>query len=221
MTRSFPWRRLTAGLVATILATGCQDFQRQREMQLERQRDEARTLARQRAEQIETLSEQVRTQRQQIKTLQALGEKRLDRLFTVAGIQIGRHSGGVNQDEPPGQDAVKIFLSPTDAEGHVLKAAGDVKVQLYDLAMPKDKTLYAEYAFPVDTIGEHWSGGLLANHYSFLCPWPNGRPPAHSELTLRVEFTDYLTGRSFDAQKAIRLDLPPAALKTPRTSSTP
>ena len=140
---------------------------------------------------------------EQIRTLQALGDKRMDLLFSVSDITIGKYTAGVDLDDKDGQDGVRVYLTPIDRDGHALKAAGSVKIQMFDLAAKEN--MVAECNFPVERISEQWSGGFMAYHYRFDCPW--GKQPEHDELTVRVEFTDYLTGKTFTAQKVCRLKL--------------
>ena len=63
-----------------------------------------------------------------------LHPKRLEKLFHVKSINLGRHTGGTDMDGKPGDDGIKVFLLPTDAEGSVIKVAGSVTIQLFDLA---------------------------------------------------------------------------------------
>lgn len=160
------------------------------------------------------LRAQAAADRKQIEALLDLGGKRLEKLYHVTTVKLGGHTGGIDQDGRPGHDAVKVFLEPMDQDGNVIKAAGEVTIQLFDLAA-KD-ALVAQYAFGVDEVRKHWSGGFLAYHYSFVCPWPQGRAPQHDQITVRVVFRDYLTGKQFTAQsdKPCRILLPgPAAAK--------
>ncbi|MBN1942030.1 MAG: hypothetical protein JW849_01935 [Phycisphaerae bacterium] len=211
-------RRIVLGVILALGAlAGCENLSYQREVDAEKQRDAALAHADELAKQVVELSAEVETRKKQIETLQNLGEKRMENVFTVASIEIGRHSGGIDVDKEPGQDAVRVFLRPLDKDGHVLKAAGDVKIQLFDLAQPEDKTLFAEYTYSVKDIGKYWAGGLLANQYSFQCPFPDDSPPEHPEINLRVTFTDYLTGRSFTSQKLLKISLPPKETPTPQT----
>lgn len=157
------------------------------------------------------LHAQAAANRKQIESLLDLGDKRLEKLYPVTALKLGSHTGGIDQDGRPGHDAVKVFLEPIDQDGNVIKAAGEVTIQLFDLAA-KD-TLVAQYAFGVDEVRKHWSSGFLAYHYSFVCPWPQARPPQHDQITVRVVFRDYLTGKQFTAQsdKPCRILLPGAA----------
>lgn len=154
------------------------------------------------------LRETIAAQGTQIKTLQALGSRRLEKLFYVTSIKLGRYTGGVNLDGKEGDDGIRVYLIPQDADGHTLKAAGHVRVQLFDLAAGEKGRLIATCEFAVETIGKKWAGGFLTKHYKFDCPWKS--PPGHAEITVRASFTDYLTGKEFTAQKVCKVDLPPA-----------
>jgi hypothetical protein len=154
------------------------------------------------------LQAQLRRLREQTDTLQQLGDKRLEKLYTVASIDLGSHTGGIDlDDEPADHEGIKVFLEPVDTHGDVLKAAGSVKVQLYDLAADQTDNLIGGYTWSVDELAEKWSSGFLAYHYSLECPWGD-RPPAHDEVTVRVEFTEYLTGETFTAQTVCKVRLP-------------
>jgi hypothetical protein len=168
------------------------------------------------------LGETIGRQNQQIATLQHLGDKRLEKLYYVTDLELGRRSGGIDRDGQAGDDAVIVYLQPVDREGAVIKAAGDVTIQLYDLANPPAENLIGEYHWSVDELGQTWAGGFLgSSQFSLLCPWPDG-PPAHGQITIRATFTDYLTGRTFTAQKTVTVHLPgaPPASKTEPPPST-
>ena len=144
---------------------------------------------------------------QRINTLMALGDKRLEKLPHVARIELGRHSGGTDVDGADGDDAVKVYVIPFDQDGTAIKAAGEMTVQLYDLAAEPDATFLGEYRWDVDALRKQWSSGFMSYHYSLECPWLSG-PPAHDEVTVRVTFVDYLTGETFAAQAVGEVELP-------------
>jgi len=147
-------------------------------------------------------------QRKQIDSLQALGgPERLKRLFHVRRIALGRYTGGVDLDGDEGDDGIKVYLRPIDADGSVIKAAGGVKIQLFDLAIEGKDNLIGRYEWTAEQISKQWSSGFMTYHFSFECPW-KASPPAHDEITVRVEFTDYLTGKVLTAQKLCKVNLP-------------
>ncbi len=168
------------------------------------------------------LQQDLARQQQQIETLQALGDKRLQQLYFVESIQLGRHTGGWDLDDKPGQDGIKVFLVPHDQYGSAIKAAGAATVQLYDLAAEPDKTLIAEFDWPVDELPDSWASGFMSYHYTLDCLWGDN-PPANDIITVRVVFVDYLTGNTFQAQKVCKIDLtvPPDKPDAPDVPDAP
>ncbi len=158
---------------------------------------------------VNELTQSLRAQQAQIQRLQGLGEDRLENVNRVERISLGRHTGGYDADTAAaGSEAVRVYLQPIDTQGNAIKAAGSVTVQVYDLA--DGPTLLAQCDYPVDQIGQHWTRGLLGSYYVLNCPWTS--PPTRRDLTVRVSFVEYLTGKEFSAQKTIEVDLPaPAA----------
>ena len=153
----------------------------------------------------DTRSELARKQKR-IDTLVGLGPDRLKKLYYTTGIKLGQYTGGADLNGQAGDDGIKVFLRPIDTNGDTIKAAGSVTVQLYDLAQPADKTLIGEYKWSVDEVAKAFSGGFLTYHFSFTCPWKSG-PPKHDGITVRVEFIDYLTGKTLSVQKLCKVDL--------------
>lgn len=162
------------------------------------------------------LREQLAQRDRQIATLQALGEKRLGQLYTVKRIRLGMSTGGTDTDAKPGDDAIKVVIEPIDQHGSVIKTAGQVKVQVFDLAAPKAKNLLAESSHDPNTVTKHWVSGFMGGYFTFTCPLP--APPDHSELTVRAEFVEYLTGKTFTAQKVVKVDLPAEPTTQPTTA---
>lgn len=192
-------------LLAAAAGTGCNgvvpEADISRLQQLERQN------ARLKAD-LQKERQTVAAQRQQIKNLIDFGDKRLEKLFYVTSIKLGRYTAGVDLDDKDGHNGIRVYLIPRDADGHTLKAAGNVRIQLFDLAAEAKARLIGTYDFPVEKIGKKWAGGFLTKHYKFDCRWK--APPKHAEVTVRAVFTDYLTGKQFTAQKVCKVNLPPA-----------
>ncbi len=199
-------------VLVMLFAAGCVPQQQTEELETQLRncrRENAKLKTNIQDAQMELLARQ-----KQIQTLQGLGEKRLELLFHVTGVKLGKYTAGVDLDEKPGQDGIRVYLTPIDRDGHAIKAAGAVKIQLFDLAAKKN--LVAACDFPVDKIAERWSAGFMTYHYRFDCRWKT--PPKHSEITIRVEFIDYLTGKTFTAQKVCKIKLP---APTPTISTAP
>ncbi len=195
-----------AGVLAAL--TGCDGATtRERFRQLDQQVSEL-------TDRVDTLTQDlaaknavVEAQRKQIETLQRLGDKRLAKLYHVTEIKLERLTGGADYDGKSGDDGVTVYVQPVDQDGHVIKAAGDLRIELFDLANPDGKRRIGEYRLDAEHARKHWHGRLMTNHYTIKCPW-RAKPPVHDEITVRVEFTDYLTGRTFRAQKSVKIKRP-------------
>ena len=103
--------------------------------------------------------------------------------------------------------AVSVYAVPTDAKHDTLKAAGSFAVEAFDLAADRDPRV-GKWEFPIEQAEKNWYGQGLLYTYVLKCPWQHG-PPAHSEITLKVTFTDGLTGRVFERQRVVKIPLPP------------
>ena len=142
----------------------------------------------------------------QLDTVRAIKPEDLAKIFYPVQLVIDSLSGGYDSDGKPGDDGVVVYLRPVDADGDVLKVAGEIRIQLYDLAAPPRQNLIGEYVIPVDEARKLWYGKFLTNYYAVKCPWPHG-PPQHSEITIRATFIDYLTQRVITAQQTCQVKL--------------
>jgi outer membrane murein-binding lipoprotein Lpp len=137
-------------------------------------------------------------------TAPAISHDQARQLFTVHGIKLGRLTGSADLDpNKPGDEGLKVYVVPLDDQGEKLKAAGSFVVDAFDLAKQGEQRI-GHWEFPVDDARKNWFGSALLYEYVLPAAWQT--PPEHPEVTLKVTFTDALTGRSFTQQKAIRMN---------------
>ncbi len=147
---------------------------------------------------------QIRAFESNATTVPSLGNERLATLFTTHGLRFGRLTGGADLDpKQPGDDGLKIYVVPTDAHGQPLKAAGSFVVEAFDLAKG-DNARVGRWEYPLDQAAKNWFGQAMLYTYVLPAPWQQQRPE-HGELTIRVTFSDALTGRSFTEQKVVKV----------------
>jgi len=147
-------------------------------------------------------------QNQQIEDMRQLPPSWREHIFYPERLLIDGLSGGEDYDGQPGDDGVTVYLKPLDKAGDIVKVAGDIRIQLFDLANPPRRNLIGEYNFGVDEVGKFWHGKLMTYHYTLKCPWRHG-PPEHREITIRATFVDYLTKRVMTAQTTCTVRPPP------------
>jgi hypothetical protein len=192
-------------IVAFSLASGCSSPDKANiEIRKQKQQLESKieSLERQHAADVAS----IRSLESRATTVPTLPNDRLDKLFTVHGITLGRLTGGADLDpEKPGDDGLKVYVVPTDNDGQPLKAAGSFVVEAFDLAKGENNRI-GRWEFNVNEARKHWFGQAMLYTYVLPAPWQT--PPEHPDITLRVGFTDELTGRTFNTQKVIRVTPP-------------
>lgn len=147
-------------------------------------------------------------------TVPTLEPARLEKLFTASSIGLGKMTGGVDLDpSKPGDEGFKVYVKPYDQYSDHLKAAGSFVVEAFDLADQKNPSL-GRWEFPVEKAQDNWHSFLTRYEYVLTCPWQNGRVPHHGDVTVKVTFTDELTGRVFTRQTVAKVNPPPAGPST-------
>lgn len=152
---------------------------------------------------------QIAEQARQIQTLQGLSETdRLARLVHVNKIRLQSLSGGYDDDRDGIDDGAVAYLQLLDGQGDVIKAAGSVAMEVYDLAAPDSQRQVLIHQLGPEELAATWFGRFMTSHYSIKAPWPSGRIPAHESLTIVVRFTELLTGESFEVQQPVKVKGP-------------
>jgi hypothetical protein len=146
-------------------------------------------------------------------SLPTLPPDRLARLFTVHSIRLGRMTGGADLDaSKPGQDGLKAYVELLDQHGDEIKSAGSFVVEAFELAGPEPRRL-GRWEFPVEKAQDHWHNFLTRYEYVLPLPWQEATPAA-SDVTVRLTFTDELTGRQFTEQSVVKVQPAPATQPT-------
>ena len=148
----------------------------------------------------------IQRQNQQIKNLEKLGPARVEQLTRVDRIDLDRQTGGYDDNSDRYDDGVAIYLRPIDAKGHTIKAAGSLRVNLFQLDGDEPKIL-GQCDFTSDELTQNGAGRFWTNPYSVRCPFKT--KPTSSNITAQVEFTELLPGNPFVSQKLIEIKLPP------------
>jgi hypothetical protein len=189
---------LAAGL---LLTPACSPYEQvDFSDQLNACRDDRADLQRRNKE----LAEQVKTLEGRVERLQQIGgPQRIELLYPVSAIDID-DTAAVDTDDIDGDDAVKVMLRPMDAHGSVLKRAGRVRVRLFDLAAEEAETLLHECVWTPEELGKNWYGGFGVYQFSLTCPLK--KRPSQKEVTVRVTYTDYLSGKEFSKQAVVQVN---------------
>jgi hypothetical protein len=155
------------------------------------------------------------------------GQGAVEDPFKPVAINFNRLTAGYRGEGLRSPDAgLRVVFTPEDGHGDVVKRAGALELDLYDLALEGKDQKIGHWEFTVDQLSRDWVSGMGINTYSLKLPWQNGLPK-HRELTLLARFIT-LDGRNLTQQTHFKVDLgeagseeKPAAEKTPPAGAAP
>lgn len=193
---------IAAGLMA-ILA-GCENGGRkkisladrieqltQQNTQLQRQVEESKKQSKQLKEQIQVLSG-VRV------------EVKLEELYALQRIKIHKYTGFYDKDKDGKKEKLIVYIQPMDRQGDIIKAPGVVDVQLWDLNKENGQALLGQWHVGPDELKEIWFSTLMGANYRLMFDIAGKVDDFEEPLTVKVTFTDYLTGKVFKEQRVIK-----------------
>jgi len=140
-------------------------------------------------------------------TTRELPAVELKNLYVAYGIKFARLTGGIDLDpKKPGDEGIRLYITPFDEQGDEIQAAGSFVVEAFDLDEPQNARI-GRWEFSTAEARKLWRPMLLEVAYVLTCPWQT--VPRHPNLTVRVTFTDELSRASFTIQRPITVNLPP------------
>ncbi len=132
-------------------------------------------------------------------------------LVRLAGVKINTLlSGGKDRDGQPGDDLLVALISPHDEQGDLVKIAGEIEIEAYDMTRPGDDKRVGRWTFNPEQAAKAWHSGFVGAGLQFELPWQE--VPANKELLVhaRLKTTD---GRQFDTNSPLKI--------VPRTNAAP
>lgn len=214
-------RRLWGGLIAVGMCTplACKSPPPSKRI------TEAQSLEDKIIVQQQTITQRDRQIAEQSSLIQELrnlkDDRSVEKLYHVERIQVERLSGPYDDDRDGVSEGIVTYLSLFDQDSEACKAAGSATVRLLDLASKPPQTI-AEASWTPAEIRPLWYGRFMTQHYTLRIPWPDqfkAHPP--TKLTILAQFTDLLTGRTFEAQQQVDMTSPPRPSETPSARTNP
>lgn len=127
-------------------------------------------------------------------------------LVRLSGVKINTLlSGGKDRDGQPGDDLLVTLISPHDEQGDLVKIAGEVEIEAYDMTRPGDDKRVGRWTFTPEQAAKAWHSGFVGSGLQFELPWQ--AVPENKELLVhaRLRTTD---GRQFDTNSPLKV-VPP------------
>lgn len=185
---------------AIAFTIGCGEKKRPTEARQEVVREEA--MLKSRVEQAEKEKEQLK---KQVETLSQLPMgKRAEAIYSLRIVKIGRYTNLYDEDKNGTKETLIVYVQPIDETGDVIKAAGAVEVQLWDLNKPSGEALLNKWSVEPNELKKTWFNSIAMTGYRLIYDAGALVEKFDRPLTVKITFTDYLSGTVFTEQKAIK-----------------
>jgi len=193
---------ILGGCLLTI-AAGCESSQKKPfAEQIDTLKQEKTQLTRQ-IEQTKSENKQLKKQLQTLTGLPA--EAKLEKLYGLQRIKIHGYTGFYDKDKNGKKEKLIVYIQPIDEDGDIIKAAGAVDVQLWDLNSPQaDRALLGQWRVEPNELKKLWFATLITINYRLTFDVADKIEGFEEPLTVKVTFTDYLYGKVFNEQRVIK-----------------
>ena len=139
----------------------------------------------------------------QIEALSVLGPDRPLDPYRLSEVRITRYTDFYDKNSDGQREKLIVYVQPIDTAGDVVKAAGTVDVQLWNLNAPSDEALLGQWRIEPNELHASWFQALIASSYRLVFDKPESLDVLTEPLTVKATFTNYLTGEIFHAQRTI------------------
>ena len=169
--------------------------------EVNRLKDEKAQLEK-RIEQTEAEKEQLEKQNKVLSGLPA--EVKGEKLYRLEAVRIGRLTNLYDKNDDGKKEKLIVYIQPIDQDGDIIKAAGSVEVKLWNLNNEDGKAELGEWKVGPDELKKLWFAAMMAVNYRLAFDVGDKVKDYTEPLTVRVAFTDYLTGKVFKEQREIK-----------------
>lgn len=140
---------------------------------------------------------------EQIKALSVLAPDDRVNPYELKRIKITRYSNFYDKNDDGKREKLIVYIEPIDIDGDAIKAAGTVDVQLWNLNSLNGQALLRQWRVEPNELRKLWYDTLVSSSYRLTFDAPEELDVLAEPLTVRVTFTDYLTGEIFRDQYVI------------------
>ena len=183
-----------------IAAAGCES-DNSTTGQISTLRKEKKQLTRQ----LEQSDSQNKQLKKQLQTLAGLPDDViLENLYNLQTVKVSRYTNFYDKDKDGQKEKLIVYIQPTDEQGDIVKATGNVDIQLWDLNKDNGQALLGQWQVKPDELKELWFASIVSVNYRLTFDIADKITEFEEPLTVKVTFTDYLTGKVFKEQRVIK-----------------
>lgn len=142
---------------------------------------------------------------EQVQTLSTLDRQtRLGTLATLESIRIGKRSGLYDNDDNGIKETLIVYLETVDTVQDHIKAVGECTVELWNLNTASQQALLKRWTIGPSDLHGVWGGNIFNAYFRLAFDISDLSVDNTGEMTMKAEFTDYLSGKVVRDQKVIQ-----------------
>jgi len=142
--------------------------------------------------------------KKQIQVLSGLpADVKLENFYNLQRVKISGYTDFYDKDKDGRKEKLIVYIQPIDQDGDVVKATGSVDVQLWNLNRPNGQALLGQWRVEPDELRKLWFATLITINYRLTFDVAGKIEKFEEPLTVKLTFTDHLSGKVFKEQKVI------------------
>ena len=126
-----------------------------------------------------------------------------EKLYVIERVKITKLTNLYDKDKDGAKEKLIVYLQPTDREGDVFKAPGAVDVELWDLEGEAADAKVGDWQVGAEELRKLWFSAIMGANYRLTFDVGGKVKDEAEPLTVKVAFTDLLTGKVFKEQHVI------------------
>lgn len=141
----------------------------------------------------------------QILTIKGMTEDiRVSNLITVQGVDLASRTGFYDKDLDNIEESLVIYFKAFDEDGDAIKASGQMHIELWNLDASPENAKTAYWDITPQQMRENYAARLVSNYHRIIFNVKDILlENKNNSWTVKVDFIDYLTGKTFSKQLAI------------------
>ncbi len=130
-------------------------------------------------------------------------DTKLENFYNLQRVKITGFTNFYDKDKDGRREKLIVYIQPIDQDGDVVKATGSVDVQLWNLNKANGKALLGQWHVKPDELRKLWFATLVTINYRLTFDVADKIEKFEEALTVKLTFTDHLSGKVFKQQKVI------------------
>jgi hypothetical protein len=123
---------------------------------------------------------------------------------SIKDVQLARGTGGIDEDNRPGDEGILVVLVPRDIDTSPVKVAGSLKVAASEITTEGLKIPLSSWDVSATELRKSWRTGLLSSGYHVSLPFQ--RFPTFPKVRIIATFLP-LEGGIYEAEKDVTVRL--------------